>query len=278
LTTPDGIPTFEAVLTGEVAVEPWAPKTFLDFLHAEHNDENFFFFQETEAFKALKGKSPKTPSDELLVLPGDVRADAKRYVLTIIETFVREDAPRQVNISATQREKVMDDVKAALEAQGYEPEVFEEAQGEVKRLMQQDSWPRFKQKMLTTNLSANSTKSRLYEGLLTVSVGVLAAALMLGFMAPRWYIFLCFVPFYLGFEALIAYKMKFCCRMAMRGLKDRLTGNSTVVVVCPIVKGRAKQLMRRAITINISISATFTLFFFALTYIIEAGVGRTLYG
>lgn len=279
LTTPDGIPTFEAVLTGEVALEPWAPKTFLDFLHAEHNDENFFFFQETEAFKALKGKTvSKPPPEDFLILPGSVRSDVRRYVHEIVKTFVQEDAPRQVNISATQREKLLEDVKAALEAQGYDDSVFEEAQNEVKRLMQQDSWPRFKQKMLTTNIDNAGRMSRLHEGLFIMFLVVLTLALMLGFQAPRWYIFLLFVPIYLSLEAIIAYKLKFCPRLGLRGLRARLTGDSTLIIVCPIVKGRAKHIVRKSIAMNIVLTSLLTGFFFALTYIIEAGTGRTMYG
>jgi hypothetical protein len=277
LTTPDGIPTFEAVLTGEVVLEPWAPKTFLDFLHAEHNDENFFFFQETEAFRALEGKVPKAPSDDLLLLPGDVRADLPRYVHEIIETFVRENAPRQVNISATQREKLLNDVKAALEAQGYDADVFEEAQNEVKRLMQLDAWPRFKQKMLTHNLSPVGVEIRLYKGLLGLALVILTVAVMLVMHVPRWYIFLLFIPCYPSFEGILSYSLGFCPGLARKGLINRFTGSSSVPIACPIVKGRTRQMLVRFTFFNVLAALALTLFLFALTYIIEAGTGQTLY-
>ena len=274
-----GVPSFDQVLSGEIPVEPWVPATFLEFLHDEKNDENFFFFEEVEALKAVIGKPVKRPSEELLLLPGAVRTDPKTYVNEIVNTFVKEDAPRQVNISDDQRTRLLSSVTSSLESHGYEPEIFNEAQTEVKRLMMLDSWPRFKKKMLTENISKEDSTYRLKEAMAFFLVSVFALALMLGFQAPRWYIFILAIPLYFAYEEFLTYKLSFCMRNAMKGLRDRFGKVSDrAPLACPIVRKFHKNRIRKMFIVITLLTVITTGFFFSLTYIIEAALGKSIYG
>ena len=276
---PEGLPTFEDILLGNVPDEPWRPQTFLEFLHVERNDENMFFYEEVEAFKASQGKTAKTPPDELLILPKDVRKDPVQYSQKIIETFVKESAPKQVNISDEQRKRLLGDaVQSTLEAQGYEPEIFEEAQTEVRRLMQLDSWPRFRKKMLTQNIMKADSMGRLYEGAFFLLLTLLGAGLILGLQPSRFYLFILIFPVYFMYEDFVTYQMSFCVRNAMKGLRDRFGKNhEKSIIVCPITKASQKHMMRRVFAVIVGSTILTVGFFFALSFIIEAGVGRTLY-
>ena len=56
------------------------------------------------------------------------------------ENFVKPGAPLEVNISGTQRAVL----RRLLRAGTTSPHMFEEARGEVFRLMRRDNFPRFK--------------------------------------------------------------------------------------------------------------------------------------
>jgi hypothetical protein len=213
------------------------------------------------------------------LLPGAVRQDPKTYADEIVNTFVKEDAPKQVNISADQRTRLLTNISSTLESQGYEPELFHEAQTEVKKLMFMDSWPRFKQKVLTQNISKEDSSYRLKEGAAFIFVTLLALGLMLGFQAPRWYIFILALPLYCAYEDFVTYKLSFCMRNAMKGLRDRFgMANEKAPIACPFIKHSQRHRIKRIFALIAILTILTTGIFFCLTYIIEAGVGRTLYG
>jgi len=273
------IPTFDQVIQGEIAREPWVPSSFLDFLKTELNDENFYFFEEVEAFKASKGLSKKAPPESLLLLPQEVRANDSKFVTELVNTFVKENAPRQVNISDDQRTKLMDQVGQAVESNGYDPSIFEEAQLEVKRLMQMDSWPRFMKRALLENVSQEDSHFRLKMGILWSVLTLIALGLMLGFLVPRWYIFLLFLPILNAMQHIVTWKTRLCFQNAALGLRDKDgTVNGRVPVACPIVKMNQKKRAKRLGALVVALSLLFTGLSFALTYVIEAGQGKTLYG
>ena len=123
-------PSLDEILSGQTSYEPWRRETFLNFLQTEMNDENFFFFEEIEAFKAMIGQSKaKSPPENLLLLPSSVRTDEKVYASTLVDTFVKEGAEHQVNISADQRIAIIESI-----SKGGKNEVilFEEAQKEIE--------------------------------------------------------------------------------------------------------------------------------------------------
>jgi len=274
------LPSFEEVLTGaDSTFEPWRPQTFLEFLHTELNEENLLFFEEVEAFKAHKGVVSRAPEKSLLTFPESVRVDDSTYVKGLVETFVKEDSPRQVNISADQRTKLLGEVEKAVESQGYNPDMFLEAQHEVKKLMQQDSWPRFIKKVLTENISREDRMYRIKTGVLYFLLALLISGLFLGFLVPRYYFLLLFFPFSLAMDNFVTIRTKLCIKNAMNGTRDREGSVTTrVVISCPVVKASQKKRARRLFVLVQILSIACALFMFGLTYAIEAGQGKTLYG
>lgn len=279
LETSDGIPTFEQVLSGKTKKQPWVADTFLEFLQTELNEENFFFFEEVEAYKAIKGyQKAISPPDNLLLLPKTIREDENKYVNALIETFVKENAPRQVNISEEQRKAILKKVESTIE-KAYEPELFEDAQVEVKRLMQHDSWPRFMRKIFSENTSQEDRAYRLKAGIVWTILSAVAIILFLAFLVPRWYFFLLFFPIFRAGAYLTSYKTHMCFENAMRSQKGKEGSISgRVAISCPLVQAQHKRVAMRVISWTLIGSLFITVAVFAITYAIEAGQNRHMYG
>ena len=272
------IPSLERVLLGEPLGEPWMAKTFLSFLKTERNEESLLFFEEVEAFKATKGIA-KPPPPTLLVLPDESRKNDSQYCQELVNTFVKENAPRQVNISDSQRKKLLEDFEKAGENAGYSPEIFLEAQSEMKLLMQHDSWPRFMKKALSENVSQEDGVHRMKLGILNSLILVLLLGLFLGFKVPRWYFLLLSLQIMLTVQHFVTYKTKLCFRNAVIGIADEEGSvQARVVLVCPITKRnqrlRAKKLFLGVLVITFILTGLC----FASTYVVEAIVGKQLYG
>ena len=269
-----GIPTLDQVLVGTVSFEPWAAHTFLDFLRTELSEENLYFFEEVEVYKALKGNgTTKLPPDNLRILPKT--ENDKLFVDELVNTFVKENSPREVNISQTQRSKILEEVRQ----NSTEPEVFAEAQHEVRTMMR-DSWPRFIKKALTENISDKDRIFRLKQSFIGYSIWLLSLGLFLGFLVPRWYFFLLIIPIVHANACFVTFKTKLCMENAAKGFRD-IEGSvhARVQINCPIVKMNNRKRARINFAIVIGSAVVMTIASFALTYIVEAcrGIG-TLYG
>jgi len=138
-----------------------------EFLEIEHNSENLcvgfapqcvaltqswpanrYFWEEVETLRATK-HGGKRPAADLLLLPEQVRADDTAWVGSIQDTFIKDEAPQSINVSHQQRKALLVNIDAALASKQVSPEIFNDAQNEVKRLMLQDAWPRFMVRMTT---------------------------------------------------------------------------------------------------------------------------------
>lgn len=274
-------PTFDLVIAGAIPVEPWLPSTFLEFLLVERNEENFYFFEEVEALKAVTKTGATLPTDDLLLLPKNVRANPAMYAKEIVKMFVQENAPKEVNISDNQRKAILTKF-SDVESQGSDDvHIFSEAQAEVRKLMMQDAWPRFARKMLSENVSPDDSNMRMKKSIFLLFLSLLGLALMLGFMAPRWAIFALTPLNYVLSVAFVASKYRFCINHGMNGIQDHPNAKNaeqTYVIACPIVKMNQKKRLRQMVALVAFLTVLSTGIYFSLTYIIEAGVGRTLYG
>jgi hypothetical protein len=239
------------------------------------NDENLIFFSEIEAYKAMKG-STKSPPESLLVLSQSARNDEGQLVEELIETFVKDDSPKQVNISAAQREKIL----YATKDHAVGPTIFQEAQTEVKKLMQNDAWPRFMHRMLDAeNLSLETRVDRFKRGLLSLAVYLLAFGLFLGLFVPRWYFFFLAIPIGIFLFSFISFQSKTCVIRAYRHEVD-IDGKRSdqVKVQCPTVRYNTRNRARKLIALMIVLTIVWTGFSFAMTYAVEAGQSKVLYG
>ena len=265
-------PTFEEFLAGDRDVEPWLPKTFLNFLKTEVNEENFIFFEEIEALKVLTGKTvPLIPTDDLLLLPSSVRTSPEIYSKSLAESFVKEGAEHQVNISDNQRSEILE----RLTESNFNSieQAFEGAQKEVKLLMQRDSWPRFLKKVTRENVSIAIQKARLKEAIFHTLVSLIASVLMLTLHAPRYYLILTIIPNFLAVQSYRAYRRKFCPILAMRAQRGEPLGPGVVPQQCPYVRRKTKAFAIKTMFTDLLIAVIITGFIFSITYIVEAANG-----
>jgi hypothetical protein len=292
-----GLPNFDMVLLGQGGIEPWKPETFLEFLESEHNSENLFFFevrcvcacvaggahvivlvQEVEALKAKKGVSGSVaPEQGLLILPAEARMDDVKWIESLTDTFVRDGATQQINIAHQQRESLLRGVTSAVSSRQVHAEIFQEAQNEVRRLMAQDAWPRYIVKMTSQNIDSRERSSRFTRGMVGIFATLLFVGLCLGLMVPRWYLFLAFPMWFFSFDNLFSYKTGVCARGAFMGTACKLRTGRHMKLQCPVTKGSLRHAARRIFFRTLFICTVLTLVSFALSYIIEAIAGRTMY-
>uniref|UniRef100_UPI0037E8D353 regulator of G-protein signaling 21-like n=1 Tax=Semicossyphus pulcher TaxID=241346 RepID=UPI0037E8D353 len=93
---------------------------FWDFLQSEFCEENLDFWLACEEFKSCDGLE-----------------ELKRRAASIYEEFVRDEAPRQVNLDFYTREIIFQSL------QQPSPSCFVVAQRKIYSLMENDSFPRF---------------------------------------------------------------------------------------------------------------------------------------
>jgi len=281
-------PDLDAVLRGN-GISPYTRMGFMDHLHSEHNAENLAFWSEVEALRKKHGEEDAIePEPQLLVLPEKLHEVEIEWIKGIVEEFVAEGAPNQVNISHQQRDNIIKGENSYARTDPEKAEsnfVFKEAQGEVRKLMLQDSWPRFVRQCMTQNLNKAEKTYRLYMGAVFVFVALGSLALMLSLMAPRFCAFITFIPWALATDNIMSHRSGLCVKSAMGGkrmlknlgMADRFK-DCMVDIKCPITRGRLKHTAWTQFKKTLIISVLLTLASFCLFYIVEAGVGRPLYG
>jgi len=272
---PAGIPSFQDVITGDYRNEPWGAENYLNFLQEERNEENLFFVSEVEAYKKVKGDTTmKDPPEALLLLPEEVRRSESDFAQSIIDTFIKENAPWQINISEAQRQEILIRHRSISDGK-----IFECAQGELKKLMLHDSWPRFVRKTASENITKQDGYFRLFLGIVALIGYLIGFGLMLGYFVPRWYFFLLFFPILVAVNLIMSYKMRFCVISGVLGIRD-LHGTVFVrkTITCPIVRGNLRRKSYRHFIGTVIATAILTVLSFSITYAVEAGQRRVLYG
>ena len=129
-----------------------APFTFEDlfeFSQREHSAENAQFWATVEHYRQVH---EGTAGPAAVRVEATELASAERARRLIVDKFVADSAPEQVNISSSQRVAVLraaGDGAASISPRG----VFDEAQAEIKLLIQNDTLPRFIRSARSTNIS-----------------------------------------------------------------------------------------------------------------------------
>lgn len=265
-------PSFDEVISGKVAYEPWLVTNFREFLFLELNEENLLFFEEVEAFKCMKNvPNAKTPLPSMLFLPKQARQNEFIYAKEIASVFVKEGSPHQVNISATQRDKLLLDIQNGTEKNSLDAHLFDEAQNEVHKIMIQDAWPRFVIQVVMFNISGEDSELRVKWGILYVIFTILIYGMFMGIPVPRWFILPLIYPIFMATIHFFTVQAKFCVDKALEGIREH--GPSSPIS-CPVVKAEAKRRAFRIYVKVITFSILMTGFLFSTTYMVEAGIGN----
>jgi hypothetical protein len=150
-----------------------APFTFedlLEFSQREHSAENAQFWATVEHYRQVH---EGTAGPAAVRVEATELASAERARRLIVDKFVADSAPEQVNISSSQRVTVL---RAAGAASVSPRGVFDEAQAEIKLLIQNDTLPRFIRSARSTNISKPQAQWRERAGWAML----LASALLVG--------------------------------------------------------------------------------------------------
>ena len=100
---------------------PGAVSAFRSYLQSEYADESLAFLQCVEEYRQSEQKS--------------------RLARSIFEQFVRNDAPREINISGQSRQAIERAVREGL----YEEDLYDRARKELILMLEYDSYVRFMQ-------------------------------------------------------------------------------------------------------------------------------------
>ena len=113
----------------EVFGFPAASQTMLDHMKSEYSDEAWYFYKASKAWvAAAKGEPPPAP------------AAALESAREIVEEYIANNAPRQVNLPADCQKRILE----AVGAGAVEPTLLDEANKEMKKLVQRDTLPRLR--------------------------------------------------------------------------------------------------------------------------------------
>ena len=271
---------FEYMLRGK-APAPWRPEFFVDYCERELNAEGANFWFEVEALRracdGLEGGDrdhvePAVP-EQFLKSGAEDRAQLETWAAAVVRLYVAEGAPYQINISSELRDAT---VKRASAFAEHRAAAFDEAQREMCKLMHQDVFPRFARLAFTTNLSANESRRRQRVAAAMILVLLLGQALFLGFFVPRGYLVLYLPLWYWALHKMWSAHVRLCVQGAMLGI--RFIGDAVLPLECPITRSfnrkRAAVLMVKVA----SLASLLTLLPILITFIVDAALGRVVYG
>jgi len=169
----DGSPDLDDVLYS-LRQPPYTYSDMREFLESEYNSENIDFWGTVEEYRQRfeKTKAPKI----VRVSEAGSMASKEGAAKLILDTYIAEGSEKEVNISGTQRAAVVSALGPQGESGSSSDAVFAEAQNEIKRIMQTDSYPRFLKTVTTTNLSPASATWRTKVGISLVLFGALVVS------------------------------------------------------------------------------------------------------
>jgi len=273
-----GLPPFDAIIDGAPGlVEPWTPQTLMAFLDMELNKEHLLFYEEVQWLRYFKGEVARAPVGDVLVLPGDTREDEMKWVEAMRAEFVAEDAVEPINVSHAHRAALLLRIDAAKESHKVDPAMFADTQAEVRKLLYQDAWPRFMARMLTTNVSDKEGSRRLRIVLACFAVCASIDGLVLGLMGSRWLMIIA-LPFWcMGMAQFLVYETNYCPMVAQNMQIVFRADLRAVTINCPVAKAMHRKARQRYLAFASLLGFCATAITIAISYIIEAGTGKSLY-
>ena len=122
-----------------------------EFLKSEYADENVKFWMEVESFRLLAIEEKAAFPDKDNPANDRVMKEAKR----ICDSFVAASAPHMVNLNSTNRNNILKNVALPFLVSAG---LFDDAQTEIFKLLDSDSFPRFQRSPYWQTLMARAAK------------------------------------------------------------------------------------------------------------------------
>ena len=203
-----GEATLDEVIEG-VRAAPFGKEDFRRFLEGELSVENLDFYENVEEFRR-KASDDNSSTD-----------DALETEKQITDRFIVPGSPEEINIASDVRNNV---VETVVKQNQFNPNVFDEAQAEVKNLMAMDAFSRFVKNAVTKNITKEHGDWRKTIGIRLFIIGFLVFGLFLGLQLGRvdpfdtryWRILA--LPFLIGgFSYYISGKKCLCSGLAAAG-------------------------------------------------------------
>jgi len=152
-----------------------APFTYDDlreFMESEYNQENLDFWGRVEEYRqtfedAQAPKMVRVSSRK----PTDPNSESKG----ILQEFVEVGSPNEVNISGQMREEIVKKTQAG-ESRG----IFDSAQMEIRRIISSDTFPRFLQRVVRTNITDSQANWRKHLGYFLIFLGIVVTGVVIG--------------------------------------------------------------------------------------------------
>ncbi|TPX33226.1 hypothetical protein SmJEL517_g03804 [Synchytrium microbalum] len=166
----------------------------------------------------------------------------------ILNEYIAQGAPQELNLPSQIRKKLVDDIGTALAHNSPpEPQVFDEANKQVKHMMRENSVPKFVKRAARSNISATQTKINRFSALLidlAIVLSICIPTALLG--APRYLRFLSYPFIVHAFCALFTVRDNFCFWHGTNGTYELLDGGNVFVmqIADPLMKAWHSRKLR----------------------------------
>lgn len=244
---------FPDVLDNKTAF-PLSLDEFTHFLeNVEHSAENIRFYGSVRKYERLYKESAEagvstTPdgTDSGKTIASAPAVNVEQFVDDLINKYVEDDAPEQVNIRGATRKALLEEYKAS---KLVHPDKFQEAKTEIYQLMMMDSFARWVRRQTTQNLDHKGVCQR-RDGM--IMFGTIAAVLLLLSITLHWSIFARFallVPLYLTTIFYEQWQAKFCVKLGGEGTRTAKDGTLKAIADNRILfmsAMKAKGMLRKA--------------------------------
>lgn len=167
------VPNLISLLNNLNCNRPFSKALFYKHLEKEHSSESLEFWDMAIKWYFDYNRNP----------------DYKKHALYIIDQFIKQGSPRQVNISHASRAQVVSKIK------GHIPQdIFNKALSDVYHLVRNDNYARFVKKMKTTNVTDREAHKRTLLGLfgivmwfsMPLGLFYLSQSIWVGFVNILW--------------------------------------------------------------------------------------------
>ena len=140
----------------------------------------------------------------------DLESYAKQCILIIINNFIRDNSPQEINVHGSVRAKI---IQLFEKTADYRPAIFKTALQDIVVAISTNAFPNFKKSVVLNNIGEGESTARL--ALFSVSLAAICAVIPLQFTLwahdkdylERLYLAL---PLFAMFSGWIQYKQKFC--------------------------------------------------------------------
>lgn len=197
---------------------PFRREDLRDFMQGEYNTENVDFWAQAEEYRQLFGSESQAPG-VVRVSPAQPKSH-QSLSKEIASRFIVAGSPQEINLSSSMREATL------RKASEGDLNAFLESQQEVRKLISEDSLPRFLRRAANQNLTKSHARWRSRLGVKLLILGAIITGAIFALectgILHTPYVRLCtWIIFVAGFAYMISGYQKVCSGLGMKGVRMR---------------------------------------------------------